>query len=100
MIKSATRLEPPQGLSIPSFLWSVIRPYKWWYLLMLQAPICSSIYPLIYNYAVKLLINLFAQETHINYRQACLPVSWFIIAQLSLVPRRDIFQQWELLPTQ
>ncbi|WP_236870011.1 hypothetical protein [Candidatus Bandiella numerosa] len=49
-----------------SFLWSVIKPYKWWYLLMLQAPFANAIFPLIYNYAIKVLIDLFAVKSQIT----------------------------------
>jgi ATP-binding cassette subfamily B protein len=93
-------VESPRGLSIPSFLWSAIKPYKWWYLLMLQAPICSAAYPLFYNYAVKLLIDLFSQETHISYDQALLPIAWFMSAQLALdLPwRLNNFAAWRAVP--
>jgi ATP-binding cassette, subfamily B, bacterial len=67
---------------------------------MLQAPLCSALYPLLYNYAVKLLIDLFTQETHIDYHQAYLPIAWFLIAQLSLdLPwRLHNFAAWRSIP--
>ena len=45
--------------TIPSFLWSVIKPYKWWYLLMMQAPIIGSFYKVANSYAVKLVVDAF-----------------------------------------
>ena len=76
---TATNTETPG-----SFLWSVIRPYKYFYLMMAVAPICSGIYPIIYNYAVKLLIDLFTKSAYITKDQAFWPIFWFIMAQVIL----------------
>lgn len=65
-----------------SFLWSIIRPYKYFYLMMAVAPICSGLYPIIYSYAVKLLIDLFTKVEHITFEQAFLPIFWFVMAQV------------------
>ena len=65
-----------------SFLWAVIRPYKYFYLMMAIAPICSGVYPIIYSYAVKLLIDLFTKFEHITFTQAFWPIFWFITAQV------------------
>jgi ATP-binding cassette subfamily B protein len=67
-----------------SFLWAVIRPYKYYYLMMAIAPICSGVYPIIYNYAVKLLIDLFSKWDHITFAQAFWPIFWFVMAQVIL----------------
>lgn len=49
---------------------------------MAIAPLCSGIYPIIYNYAVKLLIELFTNTQHISFKQAFWPIFWFIMAQV------------------
>ncbi len=67
-----------------SFLWSVIKPYKYFYLIMMMAPLASGIHPIIYNYAVKLLIDLFTQNEHITFAQSYKPVLYFILAQAVL----------------
>ncbi len=67
-----------------SFLWSVIRPYKYYYLMMVIAPICSGVHPIMYNYAVKLLINLFTKFEHITFEQAFWPIFWFIMSGIVL----------------
>ena len=73
------------GVETPlSFLWAVIKPYKYFYLMMAIAPICSGIYPIIYNYAVKLLIDLFTKLEHITFKQAFWPIFWFVMAQVIL----------------
>lgn len=89
-----------KGLFVLPFLWSVIRPYKWWYLLMLQAPICSAFYPIAYNYAVKLLINMFNQNIHVGYQEALLPIVWFVFAQvfLDVAWRIHNFAAWRSVP--
>ena len=51
---------------------------------MAIAPICSGIYPIIYNYAVKLLIDLFTNSKHITYSEAFWPIFWFVMAQIIL----------------
>ncbi len=64
------------------FLWDVIKPYKYFYLVMAMAPLCTSIYPIIYNYAVKLLIDMFVQSNYITFSQAFKPILWFILGQI------------------
>ena len=67
-----------------SFLWQIIKLYKWWYILMLQAPIVTSFYPLLYNYSVKLLIDLFTKYDTLTFKLAWLPISVFIMAHVIL----------------
>jgi ATP-binding cassette, subfamily B, bacterial len=67
-----------------AFLWSIIKPYKYFYLMMSLAPICTGFYPIIYNYAVKLLIDLFTQFENITFKQAFWPIFWFFTAQIIL----------------
>lgn len=67
-----------------SFIWKVIKPYKGFYLMMAIAPFCSGVYPIIYNYAVKLLIDLFTKLDHITFKQAFWPIFWFVMAQVIL----------------
>ena len=67
-----------------SFLWSVIKPYKYLYLVMMIAPIASGVYPIIYNYAVKLLLDLFTQNAQITFAQSYKPIICFIMSQAIL----------------
>ncbi len=68
--------------SIASFLWQIIKPYRYHYLIMSLAPICSATFPLLYNYGVKLLIDLFINNEQISINQAFWPVFWFITAHV------------------
>jgi ATP-binding cassette subfamily B protein len=51
---------------------------------MMLAPFANGIYPVIYNYAVKLLIDLFSKESHITFTQSLKPILVFIGAQALL----------------
>ncbi len=73
-----------QNTTTISFLWGVVKPYKWWYLLMMQAPFANGIYSLLYNYSIKLLIDLFSQNNQITYGMAFLPIFWFVFASMYL----------------
>ncbi len=86
--------------TITSFLWQIIKPYKWWYLLMLQAPFSNAVYPLIYNYSIKLLIDLFTQSTQISPIAAFWPVSLFVLANILLETSWRIhnFAAWRSMP--
>jgi len=68
--------------TIISFLWSIIKPYKYHYLVMMFAPFASSLYPIMYNYAVKMLIDLFADGQHITFTQSWQPIALFVGAKV------------------
>jgi len=67
-----------------SFLWSVIKPYKYYYMIMMFAPIASAVHPIMCNYAVKLLIDLFTKSDHITFKDAWTPIAVFIGALVIL----------------
>ncbi len=67
-----------------SFVWQVIKPYKVAYVVMMLAPFANGIYPVIYNYAVKLLIDLFSKDGQITFDQSLRPILVFISAQAVL----------------
>jgi ATP-binding cassette subfamily B protein len=51
---------------------------------MLMAPLANGIYPIMCNYAVKLLIDLFTSNQHITFEQSLKPVAIFLGAQILL----------------
>lgn len=73
-----------------NFLWQVIMPYRWWYVLMFQAPLFTAFYIFANNYSFKLLVDAFSSETITTYSQLAFPISLFISAQIAL----DVF--WRL----
>lgn len=83
-----------------SFLWSVIKPYKYCYLIMMMAPFSNGVHPILYNYAVKLLLDLFTQNEQITFAQSYKPIIWFIAAQaiLDVAWRVHNFAQLKAMP--
>lgn len=73
-----------QNKTILSFFWQHIKPYKWFYLLMLSAPVTSSFYPFAYNYAIKLLIDTMELSHTFTYDAILFPIILFLGAQLAL----------------
>jgi ATP-binding cassette subfamily B protein len=71
----------PQN-TIIKFLWSVIKPYKWWYLLMIQAPIIGSFYKVANSYAIKLVVDVFTSNELPEYSNLIYPITLFIGAIL------------------
>ncbi|HJD61953.1 MAG TPA: ABC transporter ATP-binding protein [Rickettsia endosymbiont of Columbicola hoogstraali] len=82
------------------FLWSVIKLYKHYYLIRMIAPVASGVYPTIYNYAVKLVLDLFTQNEQITFAQSYKPIMVFIAAQALLdgAWRAHNFAQLKSLP--
>lgn len=73
-----------QHKSIYTFLWSVIRPYKGHYLIMLMAPILGSFYDFANNYAIKMVVDAFSGTAPVTYQTMFWPIVIFIAAQVIL----------------
>ena len=86
--------------SIIAFFWKYIKPYKWFYALMLFAPFASSFYPFAYNYAIKLFLDAMAEYTNLSYGNVLFPIGIFITAQFSLdlVWRVSEVAEWKAEP--
>lgn len=82
------------------FLWQIIKPYRWWYALMFQAPVLTAFYIFANNYSLKLLIDNFSTESLIEYHHLMFPITLFIIAQVALdvVWRISNFAEWKAEP--
>jgi len=82
------------------FLWQVIKPYRWWYVLMLQAPVLTAFYVFANNYSLKLLIDAFSMESTITYAHLTFPIALFITAQivLDVIWRLSNFAEWRAEP--
>lgn len=70
--------------SVYAFLWSMIRPYKWYYAAMLTAPILGAFYDFANNYAIKLVVDAFSSEETVTYQSLFWPIALFISAQVIL----------------
>lgn len=70
--------------TILAFLWSVIKPYKTWYLLMMQAPIISAFYGVANMYALKLVIDAFTAANIPEYHDLLFPILLYCGSILTL----------------
>jgi ATP-binding cassette subfamily B protein len=86
--------------AIFSFFWKHIKPYRWFYIFMLIPPILSSFYPFLYNYSIKLLLDIVAGQQRPSYSQLLFPVSLFLGAKLGLevIWRINHVAAWKSLP--
>ena len=87
------------ALTTWTFLWGIIRPYRWWYILILQAPVVSAFYLFANNYSLKLLIDAFSIEP-MSYSHLLYPIGLFIGAQIFLETAWRIynFAVWKTQP--
>lgn len=86
--------------TILGFFWHHIKPYKWFYLVMLLAPIISSFYPFAYNYAIKLFLDAMNTSVTLSYEHLLFPIALFLFAQIALdvVWRISNIAQWKSEP--
>ena len=83
------------------FFWNCIKPYKWYYAVMLMAPIVGSFYPIANNYAIKLFVDLLSlSEESISFTLVALPIALLISAEiiLNLVWRISDIAEWKSEP--
>lgn len=90
-------MSAPEYSSLSSFLWSVIRPYKWNYLIMLSAALIGGFYDFANNYALKLVVDSFSKE---GEQSLFFPIALFITAQIMLdvVWRTSDVAKWRSEP--
>lgn len=82
--------------SVFSFFWRHIKPYKWYYAVMLFAPLVTSFYPFAYNYAVKLFLDAMVGSEELTYGSVLFPIILFLATQfcLDLVWRISSVAEW------
>ena len=86
--------------SLLSFFWSHIKPYKWYYLIMLLAPVINSFYPFAYNYAIKLFLDAMTSPQALTYQSLLFPILLFLGAQvvLDVTWRVSNIAEWQSEP--
>lgn len=86
--------------SLWAFFWGIIKPYRWWYLLILQAPIVSALYLFANNYSLKLLVDAFTTAQPGHYSPLFYPIALFIGAQIVLESAWRLFNLgvWKTQP--
>lgn len=89
-----------QNKAILSFFWQHIKPYKWFYFVMLLAPLIGSFFPLVYNYTIKLFLDTMASPTPLTYQAILFPIVLFVGNQLILetVWRISNMAEWRSEP--
>jgi len=70
--------------TITSFFWHILKPYKTYLILMLQAPIIGAFFTPINNYALKLIVDQITQNKNFTIDQIMLPVILFCSASILL----------------
>lgn len=85
---------------ILSFFWAHIKPYKWFYALMLLAPVVSSFHPWVYNYSIKLFLDAMVVDEPLRYGDIVLPIILFVASQffLDFVWRISDVAAWKCEP--
>ena len=86
--------------SIYSFLYPIIRPYRWWFVLMFQATLLTGFYFPMNNYAIKSIVDAFSEHSTLQYSEFILPIVVFILSQigLDLSWRIHDFASWHAEP--
>src|SRR5262245_38862523 len=86
--------------SIYTFLWSMIKPFKWHYAAMLMAPILGAFYDFANNYAIKLIVDAFENHAAVTYQALLGPIVIFISAQvmLDVLWRASDIAEWRSEP--
>lgn len=70
--------------SITAFFWHHIKPYKWYYVVMLMAPLISSFYPFAYNYAIKMFLDVMSAHEVLTFQNVMRPIILFLSIQIAL----------------
>src|SRR4051812_995239 len=82
------------------FLWSVIKPYKGWYALMLQAPVLGGAYFILYHYSLKCIIDAIVSNPIFSLSNFTKGISLFIAAEvyLNVIWRISNVAEWKCEP--
>lgn len=85
--------------NVPSFLWEIIKPYRYHYLLIIIAQVYTGITDLIFFYSAKLFIDVLTQETFV-YQNMIYPITILISNPiiLNIVHRISNIAEWKAEP--
>jgi len=70
----------PYQLDIKKFYLEIIAPYKWWYTMMITAPVVSAFFLPVCNYSLKLIIDYLSKNSKFTILEIIEPVAIFCIA--------------------
>jgi len=82
------------------FLWKMIHQYRWHYFVMMIAPITTAFYPFLYNYSVKLILDILTTVETFTYTDLLYPIVLFLSVQLliNVVWRISNILEWKIEP--
>lgn len=66
------------------FLWSSIRAYKWYYLIMIIAPIFGALYKPVVYYAIKLIIDVLSTKERFEFSMIMWPFVLYLFSDIFL----------------
>ncbi|CAF1661879.1 unnamed protein product [Rotaria magnacalcarata] len=86
--------------TISSFFWQIIKPYKWWYLVMIPGPFVTAAFVFGYNYAIKLLLDVLTQDKILHYGDFVYPVGIFLGSHfmVDIFFRISNYAEWKSQP--
>ena len=67
-------------ITLNQFFYSIIKPYRWWYILLFQAPVVGALYVPVNNYAIKLLIDKISNNQQLTFELLMLPIILYCLA--------------------
>jgi ATP-binding cassette subfamily B protein len=67
-------------INLQKFFYQIIKPYKFWYFLMMLTPLFSALFIPVSNYSLKLIIDILAVNQNFTISDIIFPVSIFCIA--------------------
>jgi ATP-binding cassette subfamily B protein len=73
-----------KNITITQFFYSIIKPYRWWYILLLQAPVIGALYVPVNNYAIKLLIDKISSNQQLSFELLTVPITLYCLASIIL----------------
>ena len=76
--------DPQKTITLSQFFYSIIKPYRWWYILLFQAPVIGALYVPINNYAIKLLIDKISNNQQLSFELLMTPIILYCLASILL----------------
>lgn len=76
--------KPLYYTNISSFFAKILKPHKYWLILMFQAPVIGSFFTPVNNYALKLIVDEIAQNQNFTLHHIIFPVILFCGASIIL----------------
>jgi ATP-binding cassette subfamily B protein len=64
------------------YFWEEIKPYKWWYLLLLQTIITAPLYYVFYNYSIKLVLDVLTLKEAFEIAKLYTPFILYISTEI------------------